>query len=505
MVDDVREPGETTMKALGGAAEHRRPVRPWTLATINGVAILSCSYGGVGVLTPPKPTPPVTSVPLVRVSEPSDLGLGCNGAPQTGTLNVDAEVGPHAVVDPANPTHFVGAWQQDRWSNGGAQGIMLAASFNGGRTWSLGTAAFSRCTGGDASNGGDFQRASNPWVAASPDGSVHALAVAFSGATFASGSTNAVLVARSADGGLTWNGTIPLAQDGAAVFNDQPTITADPTDARFVYAVWTRLTPTNTGPTRFARTVDGGATWEIARTIFDPGLARRTASNQIVVLPGVILDVFTEVAAGIGQSTASIRVIRSTDRGDTWSAPITIADDRSRGTISPDDGTLIRDGSPTSAVAVDNSGVVYVVWQDSRFSNGQRDGIALARSLDAGLTWSDPVRVNGDVTAAAFTPAVHVRADGVIGVTYYDFRNDDIDANTLLTDYWLATSTDARNWSDSHLSGPFDLNRAPDSGGLFLGDHQALTSLGSDFLPFFVQTTTATANRTDVFVGFSTQ
>jgi hypothetical protein len=53
------------------------------------------------------------------------------------------------------------------------------------------------------------------------------------------------------------------------------------------------------------------------------------------------------------------------------------------------------------------------------------------------------------------------------------------------------------------LSGPFDLTRAPDSGGLFLGEYQALTSLGSDFLPFFVQTTTAGSNRTDVFVGFA--
>jgi hypothetical protein len=97
------------------------------------------------------------------------------------------------------------------------------------------------------------------------------------------------------------------------------------------------------------------------------------------------------------------------------------------------------------AVAVDAAGVVYVVWEDSRFSGGQRDGIALSRSLDGGLTWSEPVRVNADGATAAFTPAVHVRADGVIGVTYYDFRNDIDDVNSLLTDYWLATSTDASN------------------------------------------------------------
>jgi hypothetical protein len=149
--------------------------------------------------------------------------------------------------------------------------------------------------------------------------------------------------------------------------------------------------------------------------------------------------------------------------------------------------------------------VVNVVWQDARFSNGARDAIALSRSLDGGLTWTAPVRVNANTAAAAFTPAVHVRADGVIGVTYYDFRNDTADRATLPTDYWIATSTDAINWTESHLSGPFDLQRAPDAGGLFLGDYQALSSLGNNFLPFFVQTTqTEVGNRTDVFIGFST-
>jgi hypothetical protein len=184
---------------------------------------------------------------------------------------------------------------------------------------------------------------------------------------------------------------------------------------------------------------------------------------------------------------------------------VTIAEQSANGTISPDDGMLIRDGSQFAGVSVDANGVVYVVWQDSRFSGGQRDGIALSRSLDGGLNWSEPVQVNRNTAIAAFTPVVHVRGDGVIGVTYYDFRNDTAEGNSLLTDYWLATSTDAVNWSESHLSGPFDLARAPDSGGLFIGDYQALTSLGSDFLPFFVQTTTAADNRTDVFVGFSSQ
>ncbi|HET7921147.1 MAG TPA: hypothetical protein VFM15_00155, partial [Gammaproteobacteria bacterium] len=57
------------------------------------------------------------------------------------------------------------------------------------------------------------------------------------------------------------------------------------------------------------------------------------------------------------------------------------------------------------------------------------------------------------------------------------------------------------NWSEKHISGPFDLDLAPDAEGLFLGDYQALASVGDNFVPFFVQTNNAgTDNRTDVYV-----
>jgi len=73
-------------------------------------------------------------------------------------------------VDPKNPSHLVGAWQQDRWSNGGSNGIGAAASFDGGATWTRSTPRFSRCARGDAGNRGDYDRATDPWVAFAPTG-----------------------------------------------------------------------------------------------------------------------------------------------------------------------------------------------------------------------------------------------------------------------------------------------------------------------------------------------
>jgi hypothetical protein len=149
-------------------------------------------------------------------------------------------------------------------------------------------------------------------------------------------------------------------------------------------------------------------------------------------------------------------------------------------------------------MAVAPGGTLYVVWQDGRFA-GNHDGIALARSADGGLTWSAPVRINAEPAVAAFTPQVHVRADGTIGVSYFDLRSDTADA-TLLVDYWLARSADGVQWSETRIDGPFDLASAPlVDGAVFLGDYMGLAGAGAAFVAFYARTTGDLANRTDIF------
>jgi hypothetical protein len=141
-----------------------------------------------------------------------------------------------------------------------------------------------------------------------------------------------------------------------------------------------------------------------------------------------------------------------------------------------------------------------VAWQDARFTAGARDAIALARSTDGGLTWSAPVAINQDPAVPAFTPTLHVRADGTPGVLHYDLRRDTAAPATLLADAWLLTSADGATWRERRVAGPFDMARAPDAGGLFLGDYHGLASEADVFWPLFVTASTNLANRTDVFV-----
>ena len=162
------------------------------------------------------------------------------------------------------------------------------------RPGELSNAAFSVCTGGSASNAGNYLRANSGWLTVSPAGIIYALSLSFTGGALLPGSSNAQLVARSSDGGATWAQPIALIADGAGFFNDKGSITADPTDSNYVYAVWDRLIGQTAGPTYFAVTSDGGDTWPTARSIYDPGVDNQPIGNILVVLPnGTLVDLFT--------------------------------------------------------------------------------------------------------------------------------------------------------------------------------------------------------------------
>jgi hypothetical protein len=359
---------------------------------------------------------------------------------------------------------------------------------------------FTVCAGGNAGNGGDWDRASDPWVSFAPDGTAHQSALVVTGESFAPSSRNAIAVSRSTDGGRTWSSPRTVITDGSEFFNDKEAILADATDARYVYVSWDRLARAGGGPSWLARSVDGGATWQAARQIFDPGTTAQTINNIPIVLPdGTLILFFTRIDYPPSGNTSTLQIVRSPDKGATWSAPITIAALQAVGVKDPELGTNVRDARLLGSIAVGRSGQLAVAWQDARFSGGARDAVALSRSQDGGLTWSTPSRVNRDPGVAAFIPTVAIRDDGTIGVAYFDFRSNTLEAGALGADYWLAQSTDGVTWRESRIAGPFDYGIAPNANGLFLGDYMGLVTRGGEFLSLFaVGNSGNTANRTDV-------
>jgi hypothetical protein len=155
-------------------------------------------------------------------------------------------------------------------------------------------------------------------------------------------------------------------------------------------------------PTLLARTTDGGQTWESPITIYDPGANNATIFSQIVVLPnGTLVDMLLEFLARKnaghgGQFTAYASIVRSTDKGAHWSRPIRI--DTQVPAFLLDTQLPQRVGG--QAIAVDRNpaspgyGNLYAVWTDGRFSDSTFGDIAFSMSTDGGSTWSSPSRAN---------------------------------------------------------------------------------------------------------------
>jgi hypothetical protein len=464
---------------------------------------------------------------------------GC--PPDSSGINFPgAEVEPWIEVNPTDDDNIVGFYQQDRYSNGGAKGNVAAVSNDGGLSWThVAVPNDTRCTGGS------FERSSDPWISFSPDGTLHAMSLVTDPDVGAEFGANGMTYNRSTDGGLTWEPAIRLITDPAGRrLNDKNSITADPNDSDFVYAVWDRVqvsqgsinNPENVvgrgfkGPIYFARTTNGGDSWEPARKIYETGANKQTIGNQIVVEPesegGSLFDFFGDVTnasnrrGGIGP--VKLSYIRSDDFGENWTKPTRIDDMIPMSLIRedtpidvedvpcPDPGDQgacpIRAGDLLPEVAVDAAnGNLYAVWMDARFDGGlfltDHDNIAFTQSTDGGQSWSVPIKVNKTPTSEpnfdqqAFTPSVDVDGNGTVTVTYYDFRNNTPDPAALDTDYFAVSCESASencaspaSWEEERITpASFDIRNAPFARGYFLGDYMGLDSDGTDFASMFGQ------------------
>jgi BNR/Asp-box repeat len=477
-----------------------------------------------------------TVAPLTTASGPSPFA-GCTVGQAPGSvLYPNAEEEPWVDVNPTNSSNLIAVWQQDRWSDGGAHGLVTGVSHDGGQTWTRTFPHFSICAGGTPANGGAYERASDSWVSFGPDGKAYQVSLSFD----ANDATNAVLASYSTDGGDTWSEPWTIIRDSgerdsAFAFNDKESVTADATTAGYAYAAWDRfVTPSGDAranieaainartfeePIWFSRTTDGGKTWEPARDIYDQGQFNGTIGSQIVVAKnGDLLDFFDEFLIrknAHGARGEWMSVIRSTDKGLTWDkTSLKIAPSRERVAFDPDTGRNIRAEGGLPEVAIDrSSGALYLVWQDSSFSGV--DEIAFSMSTDNGHTWSTPIKVNQTPRSStpgdeqAFVDGVHVAADGTVAVTYYDFRNNDPSPG-VPTDYWIvhchAGCTDPASWAGNEnrlTTSSFDIEQAPAARGpfgYFLGEYEGLTNIGNAFVPVFVAVNNGNpANRTDVF------
>ena len=480
------------------------------------------------------------------------VGVGADG---TGLNYPNTEPEPWVAHNPANPDNYVGGFQQDRWNDGGAKGLVAGWSFNDGHTWGNTALPFSKCA--DPYYGGTalpYDRASDAWNDIGPDGRTYAVSISFD----ANDNNNAVGAATSVDGGVTWQNQKPiiadLASDPRQPFNDKESDTADPQLPLTAYAVWDRLVlvacgPAGRshnmpladdrkwrgasklaapgsksavgaapllcfeGPTFFSRTMNGGVTWSPPRPIVANAPDEQTIANQIVVdhQTGRLYDFYVYFAAS-GRLT--VEDIFSDDKGATWSPRQTVSDLDSVGIHDPQTGAPARTGDIIPTPAIDpKTGQLYVIWQDNRFNTfGEDDTVISTAPPMTGLTgsWSNPVKVDLPEDRAGFTGGIKINDLGQVGVDYYSLRHPDLGPNVWPVERYIRiTSGPARitgltatfDFSQpTHVAGPFNMMAAPfvDTRGFFVGDYEsmAIDRDGKSFHTFFTSTNCDDTNCT---------
>jgi hypothetical protein len=98
-----------------------------------------------------------------------------------------------------------------------------------------------------------------------------------------------------------------------------------------------------------------------------------------------------------------------------------------------------------------------------------------------------------------------VAADGTVGVSYYDFRNNTPAAGAL-TDYWLAyapiATTNPSAWGEVRLTdSSFNLEQVPTrfGGDSWLGDYEGLASAGNDFVAVWAMPDCSSTDQESIF------
>ncbi len=335
------------------------------------------------------------------------------------------------ATSPRNPDFVIGVSQIG--PTGAPLECATMLSRNGGRTW--------RETRLPGQETGCF----DPMVLATRDGRVYVLHALMLQRGPSEGRPAApprrlpdrtIRVWSSDDEGVTWSEPTDLA---CPLAPDHPRMAVDesggPHHGR-LYVAW------NEGRDTLLRgrfhvflhySDDGG------RTFSDPVLVTRGTGGKLVTTEPVVLSDGTLLVTyyqffGPMASERNDRkpffVIRSTDGGTTFGPPEEVID---IGTSAW--RHLLRDfifAFALPVVAVDSSPSspfhdrIYVVWDDVRTG---RSSIWLRWSADGGRTWAEPVRVNDNGLEDGppdlrMTPVVAVNPDGLVGIAWYDRRDD---------------------------------------------------------------------------------
>ncbi len=203
-----------------------------------------------------------------------------------------------------------------------------------------------------------------------------------------------VRYARSLDGGRTWQHAGRISE--GATGGQHPSIAASGT---LVYVVW--HTREERPRVMFRRSLDRGATWDVARPLAAPAAG---AAHAVLAADGMRVHA---VWGDNREATGEIYWATSADGGTTWEREMRLSEPGSFSWV------------PTIAV---EGRLVLAAWVDYRDGNEEE---YVRRSADDGATWSEPLRLTHDA-ADSWAPSIAV-VDGVAHIAWFDRRHAPFD------------------------------------------------------------------------------
>jgi len=378
--DTVRFEAEATL--FDGTTLHQ-PSLTWStsdpgVATIDSSGKLMATASGTVTVT-------AVSEGVEGIAEAQVNPIGRADRHLKGSPEFPDQEEPHLVVDEAG--NLYAAWKETP-TPGAAERVAYSSSADGGLTWANARLMEPMAPG---------WLQSDPWLALDESGTLYLARLEISLDDF---DARRVVVSASADGGVTWDRTVAVA-DSAGL--DKETLYGD--GAGFLYAAYKQ------GPSlRVASSQDGGRTWSTASLLPTPA----GGPTGPVLVPGRDGYVF---AAWWSRPDDNLWVAASADRGASWGG---------LQRLNPEAGSVPFLGGSRPAfpsIAAGTGGRVTVAWQD--YGTGDWD-ILLAQTDDDGGTWSQPLRINDSLLGDQFMPALAAGPDGSLHAAWYDSRTGNV-------------------------------------------------------------------------------
>jgi hypothetical protein len=296
-----------------------------------------------------------------------------------------------------------------------------------------------------------------------------------------------IVCQRSVDGGQTYDNGSYLGLNGTKV-QDKPWPAVNPFTNE-IYVCWTQFDrykshlPGDSSTIRFAKSADQGATWSkpirISQQAGDCEDSDSTVEGAVPCV-GPAGQIYVAWAGPLG-----LAFNRSTDDGLHWLPKESVVDPFPGGWDYPVSGLYRCNGMPITGCDISKGshrGTIYICWSDER--NGKKDAdIWMVHSVDEGLIWSAPLRVNADSSGNQnFMPWMTIdQANGDLYVVYYDRRNH---PGSDSTDVFLARSTDGgQSFVDFKVNGKSFL---PDP-LVFFGDYINVSAQAGEVRPIWMQ------------------